>query len=152
MWVAARPQDAPHDFKTNENKKIPESNRAEDDGILLKIPIRVYGKQTQALVDSGATRSFVSPNVGAAPTTRRSLVGLARSRACSPRTSFPDGVEAWRCCAVRTPALWDRPGRSVLECAGRERRSVRQSTNYRRQRRPDNKSPASAAGDRCGIH
>ena len=105
-----------------------------------------------ALPSNRSRSSAPKPAVGAAPATRRSLVGLARSRACSPRTSFPDGVEAWRCCAVRTPALWDRPGRSVLECAGRERQSVRQSTNYRRQRRPDNKSPASAAGDRCGIH
>ena len=58
--VAARPQDAPRG-NFEDWKKKPSSKCAEDDGLLLIIPVRVFGKQAQALVDSGATRSFVSP-------------------------------------------------------------------------------------------
>ena len=31
------------------------------DGLLLYIPIRIYGKEARALIDSGASRNFVSP-------------------------------------------------------------------------------------------
>ena len=36
-------------------------SRGQDDGVLLTVPARVYGKKVTALVDSGATRSFISP-------------------------------------------------------------------------------------------
>ena len=36
-------------------------DRTVDDGILLVVPITVYGKTARALIDSGASRSFVSP-------------------------------------------------------------------------------------------
>ena len=54
-WVAVHPQGAPC------SDSIKPTSRAVDDGLLLIIPIRVFGKEAQALVDSGATRSFVSP-------------------------------------------------------------------------------------------
>ena len=36
--------------------------RKVEDGILVVVPARIYGKQFRALIDSGATRCFVSPN------------------------------------------------------------------------------------------
>ena len=41
---------------------VPGTTRTSDDGILLVIPARVFGKPCRALVDSGASRSFVSPD------------------------------------------------------------------------------------------
>ena len=35
--------------------------RGKDDGVLLTVPARIYGKQIQALIDSGATRCFITP-------------------------------------------------------------------------------------------
>ena len=36
-------------------------DRKIDDGILLVVPVRIQGREYRALVDSGATRSFISP-------------------------------------------------------------------------------------------
>ena len=35
--------------------------RAEEDGILLVVPARIFGHEIRALIDSGATRNFISP-------------------------------------------------------------------------------------------
>ena len=35
--------------------------RAEEDGILLVVPARIFGREVRALIDSGATRNFISP-------------------------------------------------------------------------------------------
>ena len=35
--------------------------RAEEDGILLIVPARIFGHEIRALIDSGATRNFISP-------------------------------------------------------------------------------------------
>ena len=40
---------------------IPVKRKVED-GILVVVPAQIYGKQFRALIDSGATRCFVSPN------------------------------------------------------------------------------------------
>ena len=40
-----------------------ENVRNEEDGILLIVSVRIYGKVFRALVDSGASRCFVSPEV-----------------------------------------------------------------------------------------
>ena len=40
-----------------------ENVRDEEDGILLIVPVRIYGKVFRALVDSGASRCFISPEV-----------------------------------------------------------------------------------------
>ena len=40
-----------------------ENVRDEEDGILLIVPVRIYGKVFPALVDSGASRCFISPQV-----------------------------------------------------------------------------------------
>ena len=49
-WVAVHPSDAPSC-----------ATRGVDDGILLVVPVHVYGKTLQALIDSGASRCFISP-------------------------------------------------------------------------------------------
>ena len=35
--------------------------RAEEDGILLVVPAQIFGREVRALIDSGATRNFISP-------------------------------------------------------------------------------------------
>ena len=35
--------------------------RAEEDGLLLVVPARIFGREVHALIDSGATRNFISP-------------------------------------------------------------------------------------------
>ena len=35
--------------------------RAEEDGILLIVPVRIFSHEIRALIDSGATRNFISP-------------------------------------------------------------------------------------------
>ena len=35
--------------------------RAEEDGILMVVPARIFGREIHALIDSGATRNFISP-------------------------------------------------------------------------------------------
>ena len=36
-------------------------DREISDGILLVVPVRIQGREYRALIDSGATRSFISP-------------------------------------------------------------------------------------------
>ena len=36
--------------------------RTIDDGLLLVVPTKVYGKEVKTLIDSGATRCFVTPS------------------------------------------------------------------------------------------
>ena len=41
-------------------EKKSEKNRNIEDGLLLVVPARIYGKTVRALIDSGATRGFIS--------------------------------------------------------------------------------------------
>ena len=43
---------------STENQSI--NPRAEEDGILLVVPARIFGHEIRALIDSGATRNFIS--------------------------------------------------------------------------------------------
>ena len=54
-----------------ENKKVV---RKFEDGLLLVVPTRIYGKEVKALIDSGATRCFVPPSCVA----KLGLKGLPR--------------------------------------------------------------------------
>ena len=47
------------DDQGNKSVQIP---RIEEDGILLVVPARINGKLFSALIDSGATRCFVTPD------------------------------------------------------------------------------------------
>ena len=55
--------------------------RGVEDGLLLYIPIRIFGKTARALVDSGASRNFISPSavvrLGVFTTHENSLLELA---------------------------------------------------------------------------
>ena len=42
-----------------ENQSI--NPRDEEDGILLVVPVRIFGHEVRALINSGATRNFISP-------------------------------------------------------------------------------------------
>ena len=35
--------------------------RGEEDGILMIVPARIFGQEIRALIDSGASRNFISP-------------------------------------------------------------------------------------------
>ena len=50
LWCVVRPQDGPVG-----------QHREKDDGVLLVVTAQLYGKKCRALVDSGATRSFIMP-------------------------------------------------------------------------------------------
>ena len=70
QWVAASTSRKPvscekENKEKNENgkKEKAENVRDEEDGILLIVPVRIYGKVFRALVDSGASRCFISPEV-----------------------------------------------------------------------------------------
>ena len=69
QWVAVstnrKPVSCEKENKENKNAKIKkaENVRDEEDGILLSVPVRIYGKVFRALVDSGASRCFISPEV-----------------------------------------------------------------------------------------
>ena len=39
----------------------PQNPRQQEDGILMVVPVRIYGQEVRALIDSGATRCFISP-------------------------------------------------------------------------------------------
>ena len=39
----------------------PQNPRQKEDGILMVVPARIYGQEIRALIDSGATRCFISP-------------------------------------------------------------------------------------------
>ena len=49
-WCAVHPSDGPVG-----------NTRKKDDGILLVVKARIFGKECKALIDSGATRSFITP-------------------------------------------------------------------------------------------
>ena len=49
--------------KKNARMEKAENVRDEEDGILLIVPMRIYGKVFRVLVDSGASRCFASPEV-----------------------------------------------------------------------------------------
>ena len=42
-------------------KDQPRNPRQKEDGILLVVPVRIFGREIRALIDSGATRCFISP-------------------------------------------------------------------------------------------
>ena len=44
---------------STENQSI--NPQTEEDGILLVVPVRIFGHEIRALIDSGATRCFISP-------------------------------------------------------------------------------------------
>ena len=43
------------------NDSQPKNPRREEYGILLVVPVRIFGHEIRALIDSGATRCFASP-------------------------------------------------------------------------------------------
>ena len=45
-------------FSTRNQSPVP---RAEEDGILMIVPALIFGREIRALIDSGATRNFISP-------------------------------------------------------------------------------------------
>ena len=42
-------------------KDQPKNPRTQEDGILMVVPVRIFGQEVRALIDSGATRCFISP-------------------------------------------------------------------------------------------
>ena len=54
QWVAVDSQDPP---------TIPSTQRSQEDGILWIVPAQLYGHRVRALVDSGATRCYMSPDI-----------------------------------------------------------------------------------------
>ena len=42
-------------------KDQPKNPRDQEDGILIVVPARIFGQEVRALIDSGATRCFISP-------------------------------------------------------------------------------------------
>ena len=47
------------DLGEKREKKI--TSRRIEDGLLLAVPVRIYGKTMRALIDNGATRCFITP-------------------------------------------------------------------------------------------
>ena len=43
------------------SKDQPKNPRDQEDGILIVVPARIFGQEVRALIDSGATRCFISP-------------------------------------------------------------------------------------------
>ena len=39
----------------------PRNPRSQEDAILMVVPVRIFGQEVRALIDSGATRCFISP-------------------------------------------------------------------------------------------
>ena len=56
----------------SQQNKIP---RTIEDGLLLAVPTKIYGKEVKTLIDSGATRCFVTPSY----VTKVGLKGLPRN-------------------------------------------------------------------------
>ena len=48
-------------LSTVSSENQPPIPRSEEDGILLIVPARIFGREIRALIDSGATRNFISP-------------------------------------------------------------------------------------------
>ena len=42
-------------------KDQPKNPRQQEDGVLMVVPARIFGQEVRALIDSGATRCFISP-------------------------------------------------------------------------------------------
>ena len=42
-------------------KDQPQNPRQKEDGVLMVVPARIFGQEVRALIDSGATRCFISP-------------------------------------------------------------------------------------------
>ena len=55
------PQEPRIQLSTVSSENQPPIPRSEEDGILLIVPARIFGREIRALVDSGATRNFISP-------------------------------------------------------------------------------------------
>ena len=43
------------------NKDQPINPRSKEDGVLMVVPARIFGREVRALIDSGASRCFISP-------------------------------------------------------------------------------------------
>ena len=43
------------------NKDQPVNPRSKEDGVLMVVPARIFGREVRALIDSGASRCFISP-------------------------------------------------------------------------------------------
>ena len=56
--VPQEPQTQLSAVSTENQSPIP---RSEEDGILLVVPAWIFGQEIRALIDSGATRNFISP-------------------------------------------------------------------------------------------
>ena len=80
------------DDQGNESVQIP---RIEEDGILLVVPARINGKLFSALIDSGATRCFVTPECC-------TVAGLS----CIPHDTFLE-LKKW-CKGSSYPMVWCR--------------------------------------------
>ena len=59
---------------TAERSQQNKFTRTIEDGLLLVIPTKIYGKEVKTLIDSGATRCFVTPSC----VTKVGLKGLHR--------------------------------------------------------------------------
>ena len=74
-----------------ENKTM---SRKVEDGLPLVVPTRIYGKQVKALIDSGATRCFVTPScvaaVGLKGISRDSFLELGNGGKYLSRGYVPD--------------------------------------------------------------
>ena len=57
----ATPQEPRPQLSVVSNEDQSKTVRTEDDGILLVVPARIFGSEERALIDSGATRNFISP-------------------------------------------------------------------------------------------
>ena len=42
-------------------KDQPQNPRSKEDGVLMVVPARIFGREVRALIDSGASRCFISP-------------------------------------------------------------------------------------------
>ena len=62
------------DEVTAESSQQNNNTRTIEDGLLLVIPTKIYGKEVKTLIDSGATRCFVTPSC----VTKVGLKGLPR--------------------------------------------------------------------------
>ena len=96
QWVAVDPQDPP---------TAPSTQRSQEDGILLIVPAQLYGHKVRALVDSGATRCYMSPDLQLAAgincTASNTLLELADgtqilSAGRAPAVLFSIGINSFR--------------------------------------------------------
>ena len=96
QWVAVDSQDPP---------TVPSTQRSQEDGILLIVPAQLYGHRVRALVDSGATRCYTSPDIQLAAgincTASNTFLELADgtqilSAGKAPAVLFSVGVNSFR--------------------------------------------------------